>query len=156
MGVAGSGKSTLGSALAEALGWPFFDGDDFHSQANRDKMAAGQPLDDADRAPWLARLRQLIAEHLAQGESLVLACSALKQAYRQTLAAGDPAVRFVYLQGDFDTLLSRLQQRQGHYMKAEMLRSQFAALEEPQDAIDLDVTLSVDEMVRHVRAVLEV
>lgn len=147
MGVAGAGKSTVGAALARALDWPFYDGDDFHPQANVDKMAAGIPLTDIDRRPWLDRLHELMAEKLSVGASLVLACSALKESYRQRLTADLPSVRFVYLKGDYAHLNARLANRGGHYMKPEMLNSQFAALEEPTNAIVVPVGQSVDEIV---------
>lgn len=131
MGVAGSGKSTLGRLAAQALGWEFYDGDDFHPPENVARMAAGQPLSDRERWPWLERLRQLVDERLAEGRSAILACSALKAVYRQKLGVGKPGVRLAYLRGDYALILQRLQQRQGHFMRPEMLRSQFADLEEP-------------------------
>lgn len=149
MGVSGSGKSTVGAALGRALGWPFFDGDKFHSQDNVDKMAQGVPLTDADRAPWLQRLNQLLADKLAAGQSIVLACSALKESYRHTLQ-GDLDVSFVYLKGSFDLIDSRLKGRPGHYMPPGLLRSQFDELEEPAKAVAVDVKKSVDELVPEV------
>lgn len=146
MGVAGSGKSTVGAALGRALGWPFFDGDKFHPQANVEKMAQGAPLTDADRAPWLQRLHQLLAEKLAKGQSIVLACSALKESYRRTLR-GSLDVSFVYLKGDPELIRSRLGARSGHYMPAELLQSQFDTLEEPEAAVVVDVKNSVDDIV---------
>lgn len=150
MGVAGCGKTSVGARLSAALGWPFFDGDDFHPQENIDKVSAGIPLTDADRQPWLERLHGLIGEHLAAGQSLIVACSALRSAYRQTLRGGLEAVRFVHLIGDFGLIQSRLEQRGDHYMKAEMLESQFAALEPPIDAI----TVSIDQPVEQVAAAI--
>lgn len=147
MGVAGSGKTTIGKALAEALGWSFYDGDDFHPPENVAKMAQGIPLDDADRAPWLTTLHDLIASCLANDKPVVLACSALKQRYRDQLSAGNPCTEFVYLKGDFQTILERMKQRRGHYMKPEMLQSQFAALEEPTDALTLDIREDVGKMI---------
>ncbi len=135
MGVSGCGKTTVGQALAQALGWDFYDGDDFHPPENIARMAAGIPLDDQDRAPWLARLRQLIAACLAENRPGVLACSALKERYRQTLVAGAAGVQIVYLKGSYALFWSRMAARQGHYMQPEMLKSQFAALEEPADAL---------------------
>lgn len=155
MGVSGCGKSTVGRALAVRLGCPFYDGDDFHPQANVAKMASGTPLTDADRTPWLNRLAALLAETLGQEETAVLACSALKKAYRDRLHVSD-RVQFVYLHGDFDLIWGRMQARQGHYMKAEMLRSQFAALEPPasQQAwwveIDAPVDAIVDEIITQI------
>jgi gluconokinase len=148
MGVSGAGKTTVGQALAERLGWPFFEGDDFHPSANVAKMAEGLPLDDADRAPWLARLNQLLHEQLAAGASLVLACSALKADYRTQLSAGvEDAVRFVFLKGDYQLIHQRMQGRPGHFMGPEMLESQFRALEVPQDAVVADVAQPLEEIV---------
>ncbi|MCA9971378.1 MAG: gluconokinase [Anaerolineales bacterium] len=148
MGVSGCGKSTVGQALAARLGCPFYDGDAFHPPANVAKMAAGEPLTDADRAPWLDRLADLIAESLARGETAVVACSALKKAYRDHLRVSG-RVQFVYLHGEFDLIWRRMQARQGHYMKADMLRSQFAALEAPAaaEAWRIGVDTAVDEIV---------
>ena len=146
MGVSGSGKSTIGRLLAERLGWPFYDGDDYHPTANVAKMAAGIPLDDDDRAEWLAVLRSLIAAGLDAGRSGVLACSALKKQYRDVLQI-DERVRFVYLKGEFDAIRARLEQRAGHFMKAELLQSQFAALEEPEAAIRVNISLDPPDVV---------
>ena len=144
MGVSGSGKSTVGEALASVLHWPFLDADDFHPQANVAKMARGEPLTDDDRWPWLDRLA---AELAARGGNAVLACSALRAAYRERLArAGD--VRFVHLHGDRDTIAARLASRQHRYMPATLLDSQFATLETPVDALALDVHDPVDAQVR--------
>jgi gluconokinase len=150
MGVSGSGKSAAGCALAKKLGWDFYDGDDFHSPANITKMAAGIPLDDADRAPWLAALHDLIAHCLKTHRPGVLACSALKQSYRDELLAGSSGVQVVYLKGTFELISARLSGRAGHYMKPAMLRSQFEALEEPQNALTVDISLSLDEIVNKI------
>ncbi len=146
MGVSGSGKSTIGRALAERMGWPFVDADDFHPAANVLKMHAGIALTDEDRHPWLDRLAADMGAINARGEHAVLACSALKEAHRESLArAGD--VCFVYLQGDQPTIAARLAARAGHYMPASLLASQFAALEEPTDAIVVNIRLTVDAQV---------
>ncbi len=145
MGVSGCGKSTVGRLLAGQLGWPFFDADDYHPPENVAKMAAGRPLTDADRSPWLDTLHALLADHLRRGASLVLACSALKAAYRQRLADGLD-VRFVHLQGDFGLIYRRMQARRGHYMRPEMLRSQFADLEPPADALTLDIRQQPEQL----------
>lgn len=153
MGVAGSGKSTVGRLLAERLGWPFLDGDDFHPPGNVEKMRRGEPLADADRLPWLARLRDLAADCLARGESAVLACSALKESYRRILAGGDPRVRFVYLRADPDLLASRLEARTGHFFARALLESQLAALEEPppaSPAFVVDASLPAEAAVREI------
>lgn len=154
MGVSGCGKTTVGQQLADRLGWPFFDGDAFHPPANIDKMSRGIPLTDDDRWGWLAAIADRMRELIAQDRSAVFACSALKQKYRDQLSI-DPAVRFVYLKGSYDLIWSRMQQRAGHYMKPNMLASQFEALEEPRDALTLDVAAPVgalvDQIVRGLR-----
>jgi gluconokinase len=153
MGVSGSGKTTVGEALAQALGWPFLDADQFHPPANVDKMRANHPLTDADRTPWLARIADELQAILARGESAVLACSALRQAYRDRIArAGD--VRFVYLAGDFATIDQRLAARHHRYMPSTLLASQFETLEEPRDALRVDIRLSVAEQVATIIDVL--
>jgi gluconokinase len=139
MGVSGAGKTTVGRLLSETLGWPFFDADDFHPPENIEKMRRGTPLTDQDRWPWLDRLNALLKDSAARGGSVLLACSALKQRYRERLAKGCRDVRWIYLKGDFALIRSRLESRKGHYMKAGLLESQYAALEEPRDAIELDV-----------------
>jgi gluconokinase len=147
MGVSGSGKTAVGTRLSEQLGWSFYDGDDFHPRENVEKMASGIPLDDGDRTVWLAALHEIIAEHLVQDQSMLLACSALKKKYRDQLAEGNPGTVFVYLKGDFDLIFERMQTRTGHYMQAEMLRSQFDTLEEPGEALLVDVNQSLDTIV---------
>src|SRR2546425_4121644 len=140
MGVSGSGKTTVGRSLAAELGWTFLDADDFHSQASIAKMAAGIALTDDDRFPWLDRLAEEIRAETARGRDVVLACSALKQAYRERLAQGARQdLVFVYLKGDATTIEPRLALRSGHYMPASLLASQFAALEEPAGAIVVDI-----------------
>ncbi|MGC1375485.1 MAG: gluconokinase [Anaerolineales bacterium] len=151
MGVSGSGKSTVGQNLAAELGWSFYDGDDFHPAANVEKMANGIALTDADRADWLAALARLIRDLSGGGRSGVLACSALKQSYRETLQQNTPNVQFVYLKGSYDLILKRLQARKGHYMRPELLKSQFETLEEPGQALVVDVAQPVAGMVRQIR-----
>ena len=129
-GVSGAGKTTIGKLLTQELGWRFYEADDFHSQANIDKMRRGIPLTDQDRSPWLESLRQLIKRSLEAGENAVLACSALKRAYRERLRASDD-VKFVFLRGNYALIENQLRQRRGHFMNPELLRSQFADLEEP-------------------------
>jgi gluconokinase len=155
MGVAGSGKTTVGESLAQRLGWNFYDADAFHPAENIAKMASGTPLDDADRTPWLAALRALISTSIKENRPGILACSALKESYRQQLLAGNEGVRLVYLKGSFDLIWSRISQRKDHYMKPQMLRSQFEALEEPRNALIFDVSLSVEEIVEGVAGHLE-
>jgi len=153
MGVTGSGKTTIGRALAESLNWQFVDADDFHPPANVAKMRAGIPLDDTDRAPWLAALRAAIDNWLRSKTNVVLACSALKQAYRDQLMFS-PDVRLVYLRGSRDLIAHRLTERRDHYMDPGLLTSQFAALEEPTNALVVDVDASVPEIVTRIRTSL--
>ncbi|MEM9769161.1 MAG: gluconokinase [Cyanobacteria bacterium P01_D01_bin.71] len=142
MGISGVGKSTVGHMLASALEWCFIEGDDWHPIANIQKMSRGIPLTDRDRGSWLQHLREQIQQLLLQRQSAVITCSALKQSYRAVLQPNsDEAVRFVYLKGSAATVRSRLSQRQGHFMKGEMLDSQLATLEEPRDAIVIDIEL---------------
>src|SRR5215470_9379800 len=138
MGVCGCGKSTVGRVLAQELGWTFLDADDMHPQSNVEKMASGVPLTDEDRWPWYDRIVAELRRVRASGQHVVLACSALKQAYRDRLArAGD--LRLVYLKGDAAAIAPRIASRRGHFMPASLLASQFATLEEPADAIVVEV-----------------
>lgn len=155
MGVSGCGKSTVGAALGAALGWPFLDADDFHPPENVAKMAAGIPLNDDDRWPWLDRVVAEAQQAAADGGHAVVACSALRQAYRDRLARAG-AVRFVYLRGDPATIAARVAARQHRYMPATLLASQFATLEPPVDAIDVDIRTSVNEQVAFIAAALGV
>lgn len=155
MGVSGCGKSTIGSLMAQRLGWDFYDADDFHPPANIAKMAAGVPLNDDDRAPWLKSLHNLIVQSLAENHYGVLACSALKERYRQTLLAGSSNVQVVHLKGDFALIQSRMASRAGHYMKPEMLQSQFNALEEPVNALVVDIGLPAEMIVDNILAMSE-
>jgi gluconokinase len=129
MGVSGSGKTTVARALADRLGWPYVEGDDFHPPANVEKMRSGHALDDDDRWPWLRALAAWIGQREAEHESCVVTCSALKRSYRELLCESHPSVRFVHVSVDVDTLRSRLQSRRGHYMPASLLDSQLATLE---------------------------
>jgi carbohydrate kinase (thermoresistant glucokinase family) len=140
MGVSGAGKTTLGAALAARLGCEFLDGDDWHPSANVAKMAAGTPLTDEDRWPWLERLNAELRAREARGAAAVLACSALKETYRQKLVRGLADWRIVFLEGERDLILARLEQRRHRYMPASLLASQFAALEPPVRAIRVDVS----------------
>jgi gluconokinase len=187
MGVAGSGKTMIGSMLAHELGWEFYDGDDFHSESNRVKMSQNIPLTDDDRAEWLLSLRSLIEENIRLEHSIVLACSALKNAYRDMLGrkektahlhcnkrsaaqvSGRVSIRarkpsallnrqpsqrhilFIYLRGTYEQIESRLRGRTGHFMSAEMLASQFDILEEPQDALTIDITHTPQEIISTIR-----
>lgn len=154
MGVSGAGKSTVGRLLARDLGCAFYDADDFHPPANIEKMRSGVPLRDADRAPWLRVLHDLLAETAAAGRSAVLACSALKASYRVQLAEGVAGVQFVYLRGDAALLRERMAGRRDHHMPIELLRSQLATLEEPADAIVADVSAPPDDIVARIRTQL--
>jgi gluconokinase len=150
MGVAGSGKTTVGSLLARELHWEFADGDDFHSPENIAKMRAGIPLTDADRAPWLEALRGLVAGRIAKAENAVLACSALKRSYRDVLQISEQ-VRFVYLKGDSNVFAQRLLERHDHYMKVQMLDSQLRTLEPPMNAIVVDANAPPENIAREIR-----
>ena len=155
MGVSGSGKSTIGKRLAKKLGWPFYDGDDFHPLENIQKMANGVALSDDDRAAWLAALAQLIRELERDGRPGVVACSALKQTYREVLQQNAENVRFIYLKGSYELILKRLQARRGHYMKPGLLKSQFETMEEPQQTLVIDVAQTPATIVRQIIQALE-
>lgn len=156
MGVAGSGKTTIGRALAAALGWEYHEADDFHSAANKDKMGRGIPLDDTDRAPWLAAIRAAMEACLAAGRPAVFTCSALKAQYRDVLLGNLSGAALVHLTGDPALLLSRLHGRAGHYMKPEMLASQLATLEPPAGALTLDVARPPEQLIVTIRENLRV
>ena len=155
MGVSGVGKTTIGQALAGQLQWRFADADDYHPASNVAKMRAGIALDDADRAPWLDLLHDAIVGWITAGQSVVLACSALKEAYREKLLVG-PEVKLVYLHGDFSVIAQRLTTRHGHYMNPELLRSQFDTLEVPESSITIDTGGAVPDIVMQVRKALGV
>ena len=150
MGVTGSGKTTVGSLLARQMGWEFKDADEFHPAANIEKMSRGIPLTDADRAPWLAAMHDAIQRWLADGKNVVLACSALKRSYRESLCI-DPRVKLIYLKGSYELIADRVRARKGHFAKADLVRSQFADLEEPDDAITIDVSHTPEEQVAEAR-----
>ena len=147
MGVSGSGKTTIGRALAETLHWGFSDADDFHSPANVEKMKKGIPLTDEDRAPWLHSIRAAIEQWKRDEPGHVLACSALKASYREILGLNDPEVKFVYLQGGFDLICQRLRERKSHFFNPALLRSQFDVLENPKDAVVVDVSKEPQEII---------
>jgi gluconokinase len=150
MGTTGSGKTTIGTSLAKRMGWEFVDADDFHPLGNVEKMKHGIPLTDADREPWLKALHDKIVEWIADGRNVVLACSALKQSYRDELRVG-PDVKFVYLKGSYELFLQRVQARKGHFAKQDLIASQFATLEEPTDAITVDAAPPPEKIVAEVR-----
>ena len=143
MGVSGSGKSTIGQQLAAHLGYSFYDADDFHPRSNVDKMATGQPLNDEDRMPWL----EALASRLASWENSVLACSALKESYRQTLQSKNKKIQWVYLEGSKETISERMDKRKGHFMKSAMLDSQFDDLEVPSYGHHIPIETAPDQMV---------
>ncbi len=149
MGVCGCGKSTVGQMFAEACGGVFLEGDRFHTPEKVEKMRSGQPLDDEDRAGWLARLREVIVEERERSELVCLSCSALKENYRAVLRGNDAPAEtvFVYLKGDPQLLQERMDARVGHYMPPSLLESQFRALEEPEDAVVLDISRAPEELV---------
>lgn len=153
IGVSGSGKTTIGRLLSGELGWKYYEGDNFHPPANIEKLKNGVPLDDADRKPWLESLRDLIRNCLEQGDSAVVACSALKQRYRDFLLV-DERVILIYLKGDYELIRERLSKRRGHFLNPNLLDSQFAALEEPKTAMQVDVSLSPAEIVKSIRSAL--
>src|SRR6266576_1122012 len=155
-GVSGAGKTTIGQLLAQELGWRFYEADDFHSSANVEKMRRGVPLTDQDRWPWLESLRELIKRCVATGEDAVLACSALKEAYRRYLQV-NTEVKLVFLRGEYALIAEQLRRRRGHFMNPELLQSQFADLEEPQpneDVLTIDLGQSPQELVEEIKVKL--
>lgn len=154
MGVSGSGKTTIGRMLAESLNWDFSDADAFHPQANIEKMSHSIPLNDADRQPWLQAMQRAIDQWLQEDKNMVLACSALKEAYRQIILRDKERMRLVYLKGSFEQIQKRLQERPHHYMKTEMLQSQFDTLEEPEYGTHVDLSHSPEVIVQQIRTSL--
>ncbi|PYT38121.1 MAG: gluconate kinase [Acidobacteria bacterium] len=150
MGTTGAGKTTVGTMLAAQLNWQFADADGFHPPANIEKMSHGIPLNDADRAPWLAAMRKAILEWIAVGKNVMLACSALKRAYRDELRPS-PEIKIVYLKGSYALFAERIRQRHGHFAGEGILAGQFADLEEPVDAIMVDAAKSPEEIVAEIR-----
>lgn len=145
MGVSGSGKTTVGELLAKQLNMPFFDGDDYHPKSNVDKMSKGQPLTDEDRKSWLQRLNELSRKNRDKGA--VIACSALKDAYRDVLKKEmQNTIVFIFLSGSFETILDRMQKRKGHFMPADLLKSQFETLEPPKNAISISINQTPKEI----------
>ena len=151
MGVSGAGKTTVGRLLSEDLSWPFFEGDDFHPPANVAKMSEGIPLTDEDRWPWLDSLRKLISGLVTEGQDAVIACSALKQAYRDRLQQGDKEIVFAYLKGDYEMITNRLAVRQDHFMNPDLLVGQLSTLEEPQMVLTVGIDRDPSEIVRAVK-----
>jgi gluconokinase len=156
MGVSGSGKTTVGEDLARRVGWRYFDADDYHPAENVEKMRSGVALTDADRWPWLDRLNRLLRERESTGENTILGCSALKQRYRDRLAQGLQDVRWIYLKGAFELIQSRLEARKHRYMPASLLRSQFQTLEEPTDALIVDIADPPERLAERIADALSV
>ena len=146
MGVSGSGKTTVGQQLAADLEWSYYDGDDFHSLKNIAKMSSGIPLTDEDRSIWLSQISQHIKKLMKSEENAVISCSALKQQYRRQLMIDSKLVKFVYLKGSEELIKKRLTSRAGHFMKAELLASQFESLEEPENAMIVEVNHSPEQI----------
>ena len=151
IGVSGSGKTTLGKRLSSLCHLPFYDGDDFHSPENKKKMRLGTPLSEADRLPWLKRLKALISLHLKSKKSMILACSALRASYRKQLQVSSKCV-FVYLKGNYAEIERRLQKRKGHFFHPELLQSQFETLEEPQEGLVLSIQMTPTQMAQKIKA----
>ncbi|MEH2308590.1 gluconokinase [Nostoc sp.] len=154
MGVSGSGKTTIGKLLADSLGWEFSDADSFHSLENVDKMRRGIPLIEADRMPWLQDLQAAIKHWLQENKNVVLACSALKDSYRQFLVSDSVRTKLVYLKGSYELIQIRLKERSNHYMSEKLLNSQFDTLEEPLDTISMDVAQPPQIIVQNIRTAL--
>ena len=154
MGVTGAGKTTIGRALATSLGWEFHDGDELHTEASKLKMHRGVALDDLDRAPWLKALRKLIQTLLSEDRNAVVACSALKQSYRDELVVDPKLVKIVYLKGSKQLIAERLRRRIGHFVNPDLLQSQFDTLEEPRNAIVVDVSAAPETIVSEIKAKL--
>ncbi len=156
VGVSGSGKTTVGELLAKSLNWEFSDADQFHPKTNIEKMSHGIPLNDADRQPWLEAMQRAIDSWLQDDKNMVLACSALKASYRQMLLRDRQRMRLVYLKGSFEQIKQRMEHRPHHYMKVDLLRSQFDILEEPHEGIIVDISLSPEEIVQQIRVSLAI
>jgi gluconokinase len=156
MGVSGSGKTTIGKLLADLLQWEFSDADAFHSPENVEKMRCGIPLSEADRIPWLQDLQTAIKHWLQENKNVVLACSALKDSYRQFLVLDCERIKLVYLKGSYELIQKRLQERSNHYMSEKLLNSQFNTLEEPLNILSMDVAQPPQIIVQNIRTALEI
>ena len=150
MGVSGSGKTTIGKKLAESLGYKFADADDFHPQENIEKMRNGIALSDKDRLPWLQKMQDVIKKHLLENSNIVITCSALKASYRQMLLINHESVKLVYLKGSFELIHKRLKERLNHFMSEKLLKSQFEILEEPLEAIKVDISRPLEDIVQEI------
>ncbi|MDZ8137832.1 MAG: gluconokinase [Nostoc sp. DedQUE04] len=156
MGVSGSGKTTIGKLLANSLEWEFSDADTFHSPENVEKMRRGIPLSEEDRIPWLQDLQTAIKHWLQENKNVVLACSALKNSYRQFLVVDSDRIKLVYLKGSYELIQMRLKERSNHYMSEKLLNSQFYTLEEPVDTLSMDVAQPPQIIVQNIRTALEI
>ena len=150
MGPMGCGKTTIGKMLSSATGWPFIEGDDFHPEPNVMKMSAGIPLTDEDREPWLLALHDCLADRLTHNQTCILACSALKQSYRDLLGVDQQRIFSVYLHGTHDIIKSRLSGRKHRYMNDNLLESQIATLEKPQDGIRVNIDIAPQQIVKQI------
>jgi len=151
MGVSGAGKSTIGKLLAADFNVPFFDADDLHPKANIEKMASGEALEDADRRPWLKSINEVANQYASTG-GCIIACSALKEAYRSTLSAGiSDSVKWVHLIGSYELILERIKEREGHFMPSDLLKSQFAILESPEEVIEVDINQSPQQIIEMIK-----
>ena len=155
MGVSGSGKTTIGQLQSAELICSFIDGDDFHPPVNVKKMSSGEALTDEDRWPWLEILTDKIQEHIQQEQSMVLACSALKKSYREILCVDRELVQFIYLKGNYATIVRRMRSRENHFMTKSLLQSQFATLEEPRGAMVVDISPPPLEILKSIRDLLQ-
>jgi len=149
MGVSGSGKSTVGKSVSKELGWKFYEGDEYHPVENVQKMKNGIPLNDEDRLPWLHSLRKIIVDTIEEQENIIISCSALKESYRNILKV-NKQVEFIYLKGNFDLIRERMEKRTDHFFKPELLKSQFETLEEPQEAIEIDISVPAGSTIKDV------
>lgn len=150
IGPMGCGKTTIGQLLAMRLNWPFYDGDDFHPQTNVQKMRRGVPLADRDRLPWLERIREGIIQWEKEGKNTVLACSALKKIYRQALGIDQKTIRSVYLKGSYELIRDRLKNRNHPFMDDNLLKGQIETMEEPEDGLAVDISMSPEDIVEHI------
>ncbi len=154
MGVSGSGKTTIGQQLSYLLNYSFYDADDFHSPENLEKMSQGIPLNDQDRQPWLISISHLIQNLQQHKQPAIIACSSLKNSYREFLHNNNPNLIWIYLKGSFDEILERLEKRKQHFMKSELLKSQFETLEEPENALVIDISLTPEEIINQILLLL--